>query len=517
MTSDHRVVDIRPGVSILSVLRHLNYKPWFAFAEFVDNSIQSFHKHRKDIEEVEGRRAVLHVNISLDDSFPSRIVISDNAAGISLADFERAFRPAAIPTERDGLSEFGMGMKSAACWFAPRWQVRTSALGESVVRTVRFDISAIVGENISALDVLEEEADPASHFTEIQLHSPFKLPTGRTLGKIAEHLSDIYRVFLQSGELVVQFGEQLLSYTAPRILHTPYYRDQTGPSRLWHKPIDFSFGNGLSVTGFAALRERGNTSRAGFALFRRGRLIQGSGDEGYRPELVFGKSNSYTYQRLFGELHLEGFEVSHTKDGFQWDDNEVPFLELLKEHLDSPELPLIQQAEGYRTRKALEDHIGLDTAAEAAVASTADALSRTLQTAIEHISGLPPPSPPPEQLGIAQLSGQASRDIEINFQGQQWRIHLEASADPSVLEWISIADGPSRAIPHAVRTLGLRVSLAHPFMIRYMGAHAEDLEGLFRIAAALGLAEVLAREGGVRLASAVVSNVNTLLRESLAN
>jgi hypothetical protein len=37
-----QTVDIRPGVSVLSVLRHLNYRPWFAIAEFVDNAIQSF-------------------------------------------------------------------------------------------------------------------------------------------------------------------------------------------------------------------------------------------------------------------------------------------------------------------------------------------------------------------------------------------------------------------------------------------------------------------------------------------
>ena len=35
-------VNIRPGVKVLSVLQHLNYRPWFALAEFVDNSIQSF-------------------------------------------------------------------------------------------------------------------------------------------------------------------------------------------------------------------------------------------------------------------------------------------------------------------------------------------------------------------------------------------------------------------------------------------------------------------------------------------
>ena len=77
-------------------------------------------------------------------------------------------------------------------------------------------------------------------------------------------------------------------------------------------------------------------------------MIQGSGDDGYRPSVIFGASNSYRYQRVFGELHLDGFEVSHTKDGFRWDENEQPFLELLREHLDCEDLPLLKQAEGYR-------------------------------------------------------------------------------------------------------------------------------------------------------------------------
>ena len=43
-------VSIRPGVSILSVLRHLNYKPWFALAEFVDNSLQSYLDNKAALE-----------------------------------------------------------------------------------------------------------------------------------------------------------------------------------------------------------------------------------------------------------------------------------------------------------------------------------------------------------------------------------------------------------------------------------------------------------------------------------
>src|SRR5207302_10654532 len=138
---------------------------------------------------------------------------------------------------------------------------------------------------------------------------------------------------------------------------------------LWRKEIDFDFGLGLRAHGFAALRETASTTRAGFALFRRRRLIQGSADEGYRPEAIFGSSNSYRYQRLFGELHLEGFQVSHTKDGFRWDENEQPFLDILREHLDDDDLPLLRQAEGYRVRASRDQ---LSRAAASAVASTTE-------------------------------------------------------------------------------------------------------------------------------------------------
>ena len=43
-------VNISPDVSILSVLRHLNYKPWYAMAEFVDNSIDSFLRNSEAIK-----------------------------------------------------------------------------------------------------------------------------------------------------------------------------------------------------------------------------------------------------------------------------------------------------------------------------------------------------------------------------------------------------------------------------------------------------------------------------------
>src|SRR5215467_13055071 len=129
-------INIRPEVTILSVLRHLNYKPWFALAEFVDNSIQSFLSSRERLISEDGRGFQLKVEIEYEDSGETRLTVRDNAAGICERDYARAFRPAEIPPDRSGLSEFGIGMKSAACWFGSRWRVRTSALGEAVEKTV---------------------------------------------------------------------------------------------------------------------------------------------------------------------------------------------------------------------------------------------------------------------------------------------------------------------------------------------------------------------------------------------
>ena len=64
--SFNRRVNIRPGVGILSVLRHLNYKPWFALAEFVDNSLQSYLENRDALRRLHGDDSCLMVEIELD-------------------------------------------------------------------------------------------------------------------------------------------------------------------------------------------------------------------------------------------------------------------------------------------------------------------------------------------------------------------------------------------------------------------------------------------------------------------
>src|SRR5712664_3508173 len=94
---ESRRVNIRPGVGILSVLRHLNYKPWFAMAEFVDNSLQSYLQNRNALRRLQGDAYRLKVEMEIDRADEMRIKVRDNAAGIAKREYARAFRPAELP------------------------------------------------------------------------------------------------------------------------------------------------------------------------------------------------------------------------------------------------------------------------------------------------------------------------------------------------------------------------------------------------------------------------------------
>ena len=406
-----------------------------------------------------------------------------------------------------------MGMKSAACWFSPKWTVRTSALGEPGIREVTFNIRKIIEDNLEELDVILKPMSKDSHFTEISLLNLHKPLHGVTVNKIKEHLASIYRYFIRDGVINLKFNGELLSNQIPRILSAPSYRTPSGQPVLWRKEINFDFGDDLRIHGFAALRETASTTHAGFALFRRNRLIEGSGDETYRPEFIFGKPNSFRYQRLFGELHLDGFDVSHTKDGFRWDENEQPFLELLKEHLDSVPIPLLQQAEEFRSKINAAQ---IRRAAENANERTAQTVERDAPAILQpQLTSEPNSDPLPGSLVNTVLA--SKREFNLTFSNCQWHVSLELSVDPAIGEWVEISDFSPTSVVDTPRNVSIRMALSHPFMERFGGADSTHIEGLLRVAVALCLAEITARDSGVKSAGTIRRNLNDLLRNALCN
>ena len=305
-------------------------------------------------------------------------------------------------------------------------------------------------------------------------------------------------------------NDALMVYDEPPILRAPL-AGTNDEEKLWKKEIDFDFGNELSVRGFAALMDPGTYAKSGFALFRRGRLIQGSADEGYRPIMIFGRTRgSYRALRLFGELHLENFEVSHTKDGFRWDENEEPFLDILREHLNSDELPLLRQADDYRVRaprdqlfelatKAIDKTVGVMENSEFPDDLWAVSREPAVETQLEPLWDSPKV---------------VTRELKVPFGNREWLIKVELVNDYSQSEWLSVSDQPRGPIEH--NTIEIRLNLAHPFMVRFAQNDAEDIEALLRVAAGLALSEKICRLGGIGYAGTIRMNLNILLNGSLS-
>ncbi|MFA6597071.1 MAG: ATP-binding protein [Ignavibacteriaceae bacterium] len=503
----HNRVNIRPNVTMLSVLKFLEYETWFALAEFVDNAIASFQSNQGELKQIHGKDFQLVVYIEINDS-ENKIIIRDNAAGIDEENYPRAFRAAEIPPDTSGLSEFGMGMKSAACWFSDLWSVRTTALGEATEKTVKFDMNKIFEEKIEELDFEIKTTEKEHHYTIIELCNVHKMPRGRGLGKVKSHLTSIYREFIRKGILKLYVDNVKLQYHDPKVLNVARYDDLKGEPILWKKDIEFLVEEGLSVHGFVAIRETGSTSEAGFALFRKGRVIEGSFDNGFRPEYIFGNPNSFRYQRLFGELHLEGFEVIFTKKGVKWDDNFDVFLELLKEELERDDFPILKQIDRYRARATETEY----KIAKKALDITVDDLEKKAPYAIQEVINSTRVAEP-EQQELTITDKLIHRDFEIRFNKVNWRISIELSYDPSLKELIEIGNHLIKAKTNktSVKQIGIRLSLTHPFMVEFVGVDNSKIEPVLRIMAALGLSEVIAKESGIKTQGEVRRNFNELI------
>lgn len=106
-------------------------------------------------------------------------------------------------------------------------------------------------------------------------------------------------------------------------------------------PFDFDV-NGKKVSGWAGVMAHGGRAYAGFSIIHSGRVIKGYPDS-WRPERIYGGGggrNDLINQRLVGEIHLDDFDVSHTKDDILWygDEEEIVERELqakIKDYIEA--------------------------------------------------------------------------------------------------------------------------------------------------------------------------------------
>lgn len=510
-------ISIRPGVGMLGLFPHMKYQPWYALGELVDNAIQSYLLNKQALLEADPEYR-LRVEIMISQADGGSIIVKDNAAGVSSQDWERAFRVAEPPSDATGLSQFGIGMKAACCWFAKEWSLRTTVLDSQVERSVSFDVPRIVRTRDESLVVDEVPAKLRSHYTVIEMTNLNRPVRGRTKGKIKDHLGGIYRQFLRDGELELLVDGEHVNYDDPAVLVAPR-QDHGGEPHTWRHSVDITLGSDRRITGFVAIREKGETRQAGLALFYRRKVVTGSGEDFYKPQEIFGAGNSFQSQRVFGELHMDAFDVTYTKDALVWYDEEEEFVEALRSDLDSEPWPLIRQAVNYR-RRAPEEPAG-NHAADALdriVVSFEDGAHQLVptnsddtETEPESPGGSQPVSQtqPDMEDDPPQAPEPVNRRIEVDLKGEKWEVKLGLVADETVSRWLTVAKGGDREIE-------LTVNQSHPFMRAWCEIPGQELEPVWRVAVALGLAQEMARLGGAKQPGMVTENVNLILRNILS-
>lgn len=508
------MVDISPEANIFGIFRSLNYQPWYALAEFVDNSISSWETWEKQVEN-SSRPQSVRVYIEIDSSAKEPFIeIRDSGTGIAFKDFDRAFKVASIPPDKTGLNEFGMGMKTAGFWFSNNWIVRTSYVGDPVARTMRFNLARILGEQTKDITPIETPSSEAGHFTTVRLTELNQIPKGKSVGKLKAHLTDIYRCFLRDGSLELFYNNERLSFEAPEILKAPKVGVDDGTTITWTKDVHFELSSGKMVKGFAGIREKGSTDYAGFALFRKKRLIIGSGDQTFRPHEIFGMSNSFAYQRVFGELHLTGFEVSHTKDAIKWGDGEQEeFTELLRNALIAEPMNILSQADRFRKTAKPEPRTvekALEAVKEVIEAGLPAATMRLAPKAADLTAAIPEILN--SKVSPAISDREVSLDIDTGDHGL-WQINLRGVSDEALSKFFDI--GSKREGTNGdglqVNKLDVLVNLSHPFATNYLGPNLENSELLFAFTSCLCISLALGSAVGAK-SNYIVDYMNDILR-----
>lgn len=320
-------LNIQPQAGVLGVFSRLNYKPWYAIAEFVDNATQSFYSNEKILTE----KGIKSVTVRIEYDFERNILkITDNAFGMEIDDFSRAVKVDSPPESNTGRNEFGMGLKTAASWFGNTWSVESTRLGSCNKYYTEVNIQELREKHLNTIDIISADCDPIEHGTTIIISDVTKkIDAARTKGKIIQLLESMYRRDLNSGSVSIWFNDSSLHFDE---YHCLEFRGKT-----WRKNIDFDFefdGINHHVAGFVGILASGGFGKAGFALFRRGRVIVGGEDQNYKPEGIFHQAQSPIAHKLFGEFDLEDFPVNQAKDGFVWDDGlEVRFVEELRKQI----------------------------------------------------------------------------------------------------------------------------------------------------------------------------------------
>ncbi len=485
-------------------------KIWNVIGEYVDNAWQSYHSNKSLLKKTHHGKYTLEVRITLDKE-NDLIIISDNAAGIDSVNIVRALEVANTHSDVSGLNEFGMGLKTSSNWLSKSWSLRTKALGENIERFVNFDLKDVKENKLEELPIKSKTVDVNEHYTVLTLSKLTKnAPSNHQLDKIKKHLASIYRKFIRKGEMKLFINNEELVYDEPEILNAPVYNNPNGKSILWKKEINFSSGI-YKVNGFIGILNTMSTSEVnGLSLFRRGRVIEGSHDEKYKPKVLCGQVGSPRHKRIFGELELEGFSVSFNKGSFQEQEDLDALMEALQSEISFKNFDLYTQAEKYIKPKTQENNkqVAKKIINNLRKLTKESNLKENVETSLKEIVSKEIATQN-ERILKKSVAIDSYEDF-FDFDNEKFKLKLELITEPNLPILYSMEQEDDELF---TKKILYKINLAHPFFMRFEQFKKEqDYQPIISIIRSLVLAELKSPSQGTKHAGNVRINFNHFLR-----
>ena len=472
------------GLQVIQSYKRLSYTPWHAIAELVDNATQSYFDNREVIDKVINQSdESLEISIVYSRENDGTLRVSDNAMGMSHEELANALKVGFPPENTSGRSKYGMGMKTASCWIGNRWTVRTKRLGETLEHFVTIDVDRIAsGDNNLEYRVTEGKAAD-DHYTVIEIYDHNQVFQGRTIGKIKDFLRSIYRQDLRNNWVTIKWQGSPLEWSDDQFQFL-----MAADGSVYKKPFAFE-ACGKEVNGWVGVLSSGSRSNAGFSILHADRVVKGW-PESWRPEAIFGFQgrNDLINQRVVGEIYLDGFEVSHTKDDILWYGDEQ---EVVEKKLEEECADYVAVARNYRKK---DDVPGGPTELE--VQTAIDALQQQLSLPTFSDTVTLETVPPPD---VVTLSLQSLKDTATgrepsfyaNLQETPFEIFGYLMADSSVNDPYVVVDATKSS------RVMIIVNTAHPHWTQLSGT--EGVLNYLRHCTYDGVAEWQARSKSASL------------------
>jgi len=324
--------DVSVGSGIIATYNRMPQKLERVFAEFIDNTIQSFDDHHKELEKVL-RKTLCKINIKWNDN---EIVIEDEAFGMDHEDFKRALKlntPKATYS-KNSKSQYGMGLKIAAAYLGNWYSIDSTQYGNKEKYYSVIDIDEWKKSNPTHIDCNISDVKKHEHFTRIVIRKLNKKLTAAVDDSLRKKLAKIYSKDITQNRLEIIFNGKPIQSEDPELRKNT----KTDSEYLSYFEDSFEFnGEEFTYSGWIGILKTATVEDAGFTLSQYGRGIKLN----YRPTQVFGKSNSFQYQRIVGEIQLDDpkWKISFNKDEFIWDDGlEKEFIKSLKGNQEITEM-----------------------------------------------------------------------------------------------------------------------------------------------------------------------------------